>query len=275
MNILNSIIGKIFEILFFPFQNMNPWAGLVFISFVTGIFMLIIFRFTSNQKGIKAVKNKIKAHLLELRLYKDNLRLTFLAQGNILRANLKYIGYSTKPMLVMIIPLVLIIIQLNFWFAYDSLLPGQKAILKVKFNNTLNPIEMDIDIKASPGIALDSPPLRIEEENEINWRLSILEKGLHEIHVLVDSRNFSKNISVEQKALKRISPRKVRSNVLQQLIYPGEPPLPKESPIQYIEVLYSGKNMSFFGLSLHWLIIYFAISILFGFTLKRFFKVEI
>lgn len=129
---INSILGHLFSVLFFPFRHLNPWFGMVFVSLLTGLLMLVIFRLTSNQEGIKRVKDKIKAHLLELRLFKDNLNISLKAQGQILRHNFRYIGYSLKPMLVMMIPLILILVQLNFWFGYKPLRPGESAILKVK-----------------------------------------------------------------------------------------------------------------------------------------------
>ena len=51
----NRIFGKIFDLLFIPFRNMNPWVGMAIISFLTGLLMLVIFRYTSNQAGIKKV----------------------------------------------------------------------------------------------------------------------------------------------------------------------------------------------------------------------------
>ena len=108
MWLFNTIIGKIFEVLFLPFKNMNPWISMFAISLLTGILMLFIYKFTSNQKGIKKIKNKIKAHLLEIRLFKDSLSVSFKAQGNIVLSNFKYIGYASKPLLVMILPVLLI-----------------------------------------------------------------------------------------------------------------------------------------------------------------------
>ena len=155
MWIFNSVFGKIIEALFFPFRDMSPWIGMIFVSFLTGLLMLFVFKWTSNQKGIRQVKNRIKAHLLELRLYKDSLSLSFRAQGNILRCNLRYIGYSARPMLVMIVPLILVIIQLNFWFGYQSLKPDQSTLLKIKLKENQNPLEIPIDIQASSGLILE------------------------------------------------------------------------------------------------------------------------
>lgn len=275
MWIFNYIWGKIFEFLFFPFRNLSPWLGMIFISLLTGLFMLVVFKYTSNQKGINQVKNKIKAHLLEIRLFKDNFSLSLKAQGNILRYNLKYISYSFKPMLVMIIPLILILIQLNLWFGYHSLVSGQKAIVKVKLKSEYNPLDLKLKIEPSPGFVVDSPPLRIEEEKEINWRIQAKKKGIYPLIIKVDNNNYQKKVAIGQNSLTKISPAKVNQNIWAELLYPGEKPLSSESPLKSIEITYSSKKMNLFGLHLHWLIVYFALSIIFGFGLKGFLRVEI
>lgn len=255
---------------------------MILISVLTAFLMLFVFRFTSNQEGIKRVKNKIKAHLLELRLFKDSMSLSFKAQGNILRYNLKYITYSTKPMLVMIIPLILILIQLNFWFGYEALTPGQETILKVKLEEGHNPLDIDIALEPSSGFDIQTPPLRIEEEREISWRLQAREKGIHDLTFIVNGQKFTKKVAIAQRPLSKISPLKVKRNFINELINPGESPFPGDSPIKSIEVQYQSKDMNFFGWSIPWLfgippwlVVYFALSIILGFALKGIFKVEI
>jgi uncharacterized membrane protein (DUF106 family) len=73
MWIFNSFVNTVFELILTPFRNMSPWYGMTVVSFLTGFLMLFIFRFTSNQEGIRRTKNRIKAHLLELRLFKDSM----------------------------------------------------------------------------------------------------------------------------------------------------------------------------------------------------------
>lgn len=275
MWVFNSIFGKIFDIIFLPFRSMSPWVAMIIVSFMTGLLMLFIFRFTSNQKGIKKVKNKIKAHLLELRLYKDSLSISLKAQGNILRCNLKYISYSAKPMLVMIIPIILILIQLNFWFGYESLAPGQKAIFKVKLKDNYNPLEIDLNVESSSGLTIETLPLRMEEENEINWRISAKEKGIHNINVIFKGERVTKTVTVAQKPLNKISPIKIRRNFIDELLYPVESPIKGDMPIKSLEITYPTRSMNLFGWHIHWLIVYFAISIIFGFAFKGILKIEI
>ena len=277
MNVLaafNSLFGKLFEFLFLPFRNLSPWYGMIFISLLTALFMLFIFRYTSNQTGIKRVKDKIKAHLLELRLYKENMGTTLRAQGKIFRCNIKYIGYSAKPMLVMIIPLVLILAQLNLWFGYDSLAQGERTIVKVKLEDNLNPMDTEAILDSAAAIAVETPPLRIEEEKEICWRIRAKGEGKHALPFTMNGEPFSKTIVISPSPLAKISPLKA-SRILDGFLYPGESPLPKNLPVKAVEVIYPAKRLNLFGLKLHWLVAYFALSIIFAFALKRPFKVEV
>jgi hypothetical protein len=275
MWILNRLLSGLFGLLFLPFRHLNPWFGMAFISLLTGLLMLFIFRLTSNQEGIRKVKDRIKAHLLELRLFKDNMSVTMTAQGRILRANLRYIGYSARPMLVMMVPLVLILIQLNLWFGYEPLRPGESAIVKVKLEGSRNPIDLDAALEPPSGVVVETPPLRVEEEKEIDWRIRAESPGIHELTVKLEGQSLAKSVVIGAAGWERISPVKVRRGFLEELINPGEKPLPAGTPVRSIEVLYPSKRLEVLGLRLHWLVAYFALSILFGFALKRPLKIEI
>ncbi len=274
MWVFNSLFGKAFEVIFYPFRSMSPWVGMCLISLLTALLMLFVFRLTSNQQGIRRVKNKIKAHLLELRLFKDNLGLSLKAQANIFRYNLTYIGYSAKPLLVMIVPLLLILIQLNFWFGYQSLSPAQKTLVKVKLDESHDPMAIDISLAASLGLDVETPPLRIEEEREVSWRIRPSRNGLHELTLSVNGQKVTKKVAVGAKPLARISPKKVR-DFLDELFNPGESPLPRNLPLKTWEVVYPPKKMNLFGWHIHWLIVYFVLSIIFAFAFKGVFRVEI
>jgi len=254
---------------------LSPWFGMIVISLLTGPLMLMIFRRASNQEGIRRTKNKIKAHLLELRLYKDSLPVSLKAYRSILLANLKYVGHSVKPMLVMIVPVLLILIQLNLWFGFRSLDIGQEAILKVKLEPGQDPLPSDLALVPPTGVAVETPPLRIEEGREIDWRLRAREKGIHTVVLQWGQKSFSKKVAVAQNPLSKISAVKPGPNVFEEIFNPGEKPLPGGLGIRSMEVAYPSGQMNLFGWRLHWLIVFFALSIVFGFALKGVFRVEI
>jgi uncharacterized membrane protein (DUF106 family) len=271
----NSLLGKAFAILILPFRSLNPWWAMLLVSLLTGLLMLIIFKYTSNQAGIRRTKDRIKAHILEMRLYQDSLAVSFKAQGGILRANLKYMSHSLKPLAVMIVPVLLILIQLNFWFGYASLKTDQPTLLKLKLKENVNPMELDARLLPAPGLNIETPALRIEEENEIDWRISFREKGSYSLAIQVGTEQLNKKVEVAQPALSRLSPRRVDQSFWDQLFYPTEPPLDKASAVQRIEVKYASTGLPLLGWRMHWLIAFFILSVLFGFALKGVFGVEI
>jgi len=275
MWVFNTIFGKIFEFMFLPFRGMSPWVAMTIVSFVTGLLMLFIFRYTSNQEGIKRTKNKIKAHLLEMRLFSDNMGVSLKAQGNILKANLRYIAYSAKPMLFMIIPVILILVHINFWFGYDSLQPGEDALLKLMLTEDMSASQTEVLLEPSPGITVETDPLRIEEFREIDWRISATENGVHILNFTVDGQPFTKNVHVGQARLTKISPRKVGRAFFDQVFYPAEAPVSGGIPVEKVEIAYPEHKMNLFGWKMHWLIAYFALSVVFGFAFKGVFGVEI
>jgi len=275
MGLLNAILGKVFDVLLLPFRSLNPWAGMAFISLLTGLLMLFIYRLTSNQSGIRRVKDKIKAHLLELRLFKDNMGVTMRAQGQILRANFRYLGLNMKPLLVMIIPLLLILAQLNLWFGSDPLAVGRPAILKVRLNPDVNVLATEFALESPPEVTVETPPLRIEESREVDWRLKPAAAGTFDLTIRAGDKSYLKTIVVDGSGLKKVSPLKVKRSLLDEVLYPGEKALPGESLIKAIEIVYPAKKLSLLGLRLHWLIAYLALSIVFGFALKKPFRVEI
>jgi uncharacterized membrane protein (DUF106 family) len=143
---VNTVLGKLFDLIFLPVRSFDPWVGMGLISLLTGLLMLFIYRWTSNQTGIREVKDKIKAHLLELRLYKDNMGVTMKAQGRILRANLRYLTLNFKPLVVMIVPLILILAQLNLWFGSEPLTVGRPAIIKVELGPEISLQDLEIEL---------------------------------------------------------------------------------------------------------------------------------
>jgi hypothetical protein len=275
MAVVNLVSSGIFNVLLCPFRGLSPWFGMVFVSLLTAFLMLWVFKLTSNQAGIHKAKNAIKAHLLELRLFKDNMRISLRAQGRIVRANLSYIACNAKPMLVMIVPLVLILAQLNLWFGAAPLKPGDVTLVKVKVTRGTDPLALDLAIEPSPGLTVETAAVRIPDEQEIAWRIRAPEKGPAGLTFRLAGRTVVKPVAMAGRPLSRVSTHTVGRSFIQELLYPGESPLPADLPLASIEVLYPSGGLPLFGLSVNWLVAYFVLSIIFGFAFKGIFKVEI
>jgi hypothetical protein len=132
MRWVNAALGGLVSAVLYPFRGLPPIVGLAIVALLTSIAILLVFRATSDQRALRRVKNRITAGILEIRLFRDDLRTIFRAQWDILRHSLTYMRLSLVPMLWMIVPIVLLMIQLQFHYGYRPLQPGETAIVKAE-----------------------------------------------------------------------------------------------------------------------------------------------
>jgi uncharacterized membrane protein (DUF106 family) len=275
IGILNTAVGGLFDALFAVLGPLGPAAAMAVVSLLVGLFMLFIFKKTSNQSGIRRAKDRIKAHLLELRLYKSDFGQTMRSQGGILTANGRYFLHALKPMLVMIVPILLVLVQLDARFGVRALEPGETILLKVKVEPSVDLTASEPVLEAPSGVVVETPPLRIEEEHEVDWRVRAETAGRHALTIRIGGLTGTKDLAVRQSAPAKVAPLKVRTGGWAELLHPGEKPLAKDSGIVSIEAAYPAARLNYFGWRMHWLVAFFLLSIAFGFGLKGVFKVEI
>lgn len=272
---LNSAVGSIFKLIFLPFSSLNPWVAMLVISLLTALLMLFIYKKTSDQDGIRRVKNRIKASLLEIRLYQNDLRTQLVSQKELLAANLRYLLYNLRPLLVMMVPIFLILAQLNLWFASRPPAPGETFLLKARFIKTVDLERLRLDLETPEGLLVETPPVRIIDEAEVAWRLKVTGPAGEPLVIQVNGERYLKNIPDGKNRLSRVSSVRVKKNLWQELLYPGEKPLPADSLLKRIELTSEPQRLNLLGIGFHWLVAYLLLSIILGLALKGLFKVEI
>ena len=289
MSLLNALLARTFDLVLLPFRQLPPIVGLVVVSLATAIAMLLIFKRTSNQARLAAVKRQIHASIFEIRLFNDDLRAIFRAQGEILRHNLTYLRLSIVPMLWMIVPLLLVIAQLQFHYGYSGLAVGQPVLLKAhvregvsltgtggrdavhaSVSNPNPPAVLD-----APGeIEVQTPAVWLPGSREVIWRIAPRAPGHFDLQLRVGRETFTKSVQVSDDVVRR-SPVRLDPAFLNQLLYPAEAPLPGDAAVTSISVGYPERDIPVFGLELHWMIVYFALSMIFAFALRKRFNVTL
>ncbi len=275
MHIVNSVMGGLFSLILLPFAGMNAWVGMFWVSLLTAFFMLFVFKLTSNQTTVRSAKDAIKAHLLEMRLYNDSPRVMLAAERDIMKANLKYIAANARPLLVMMIPLVLILAQLNLRFDREPLRPGEDVLVKMELKAGTDPLRLDPRLETPPGVELTAPPVRIPDESEVVWRIRALRPGTHVLRFEAGPSVISVPTVASGGPVSAVPARAVARSIFDQALYPGLAPLPPDSPVRSIEILYRPRRLALFGMSVHWLVAFFLLSMALGFGFKGVFKVDI
>jgi hypothetical protein len=275
MSLLNAALRHVFDLALAPFAGMPPIVGLTVVSLVTAVFMLVVFKHTSNQAALEAVKRRIHACLFEIRLFNDDLRAIFRAQNEILRHNLTYLRLSLAPMVWILPPLVLAMAQLQFHYGYEGLRPGERTLLEVDLRPGAAADRPRAVLDVPPGLRAETDAVWVPAESQLAWRLAAERDGDFELGLSVDGApRVTKTVRVTGKTV-RLSPERVDHGFISQLLYPAEAPLPSSGPIRSIRLAYPDRDVSVLGFGLYWMIPFFALSIVFAFALRGVFKVTI
>ena len=275
MHYVNLVFGGIVGAVLLPFRGLSPWFGMAVVSALTALLMLEVYKLASDQAAIRRAKDRIKAHLLEMRLYRDDLGVTLRAQAGILKANLGYLAANLRPLAVMIVPLVLILAQLGLWYDRAPLAPGEQTLVKARLADGADPVALGLELEAPPGGEVTAPAVRIPDEREVVWRVRAVVPGVHVLRLRTGGAALAKSLTVGGRPLTRVSALASRGSFGDRLLHPGEPPLPGDTAVRSVEVLYRPASLRAFGLRVHWLVAYLALSVAVGFALKGAFKVEI
>jgi len=268
---LNRMLTGLFDLLLRPFLGLAPVWALALISLVTGVLMLWIFGKVSDQKAIRVVRDKIRGHLLGLRIFGDEIGLLMMLLGRSLRATAVYMKYAVVPMLVMMIPVALILIQMNLRFAVRPLKPGEKTVVTVKLHEAPTSAAVELDVPS--GLVLETTGVRVDSLKEVSWRIRAEEPGDYRLLVRSGGTETEKEVRVGA-GWGSVSPLRT-TNAMDLLLYPGEPPIDPEGPIESIRLSYDYLPIRVFGYHVNWLVGFFVASIAFGFAFRKRLGVEI
>ena len=270
---VSNALSALFGLVMAPFRSL-PLTGMIVISVLTGILMLIIYKYTSNQSGITRAKDRIKANFLAIMLYSDSLVVLLKSIGSILKWNLVYMAHNLKPLAVMIVPVLLLLVQLNFWYGYRPIEVDEPVLVQAEVSREIDLAVTPVALEASEGVVVESPGVRATQTGQITWRVRATQPGDHTLSIKVGDEVQTKHFVVNTNdKLFRLAPLRHNGNFWDALLYPGEPRLPAD--IRSIQVQYPVVEMNLLGWHMHWIIVYFILSILAGLSMKGLFKVDI
>jgi hypothetical protein len=255
------------------FLHFNLPAVIVFlISIVIGLLMVIVFGYASDQKAIHIAKDHLKAHLLALRLFQDQIPVVLRSYGRIVQATGSYLQLAFKPLLWVILPLTVFAVQADRYLGSTPLEPGQTFLIKARVTNAdaLN----DASLQLPSGLKTTAPTVHVPAENEVVWRVLTEKNGDYEVNVQVSGQTFSKKVMVAS-GLQRLSSIRLRGELWRRMFFSSEPALPANSMIQAIEVQYPERHIAFAGVAWNWIWLFFVLSLLAGFLFKSILGIEI
>jgi hypothetical protein len=232
MSTYHTIANGIFDFLLAPFGHDPAWFDLVLWPVLMGVGALQVYKYVSNQGAIAAVKRQISMHLLEIRLFRDDIAQVLTSTAKIVGKNFLYIGHNLVPLLVMIAPMVLVMVQLVSHYAYRPSEPGAVEVLHLTLDPAAASEARGATLALPEGVSLDAPRVRTAD-GQVFWRLRAEQSGDHVLAVTVGGETYEKGWAVGG-GYRKIPVKRLRS--LESLLYPGEDPIPGSSPVVSLEL---------------------------------------
>ena len=269
---INGLANALGTFLLAPVATVPGWVSNTIISMVTGIILLMAFKYTSNQKAIAETKNYMKANLLSIWLFKDSVRVALCAVIRILKGSLCSITHSLRPMSLMIVPVSLLLAQLGLWYQRQPLSVGEEAVITVVLHDSVASSPPPVTLKPTSAMDISVGPVRVISRGEVCWTIKGRERGYHDVTFSVQDIECTKTLAIGP-GFMRVSPVRPDRHWTRMLTYPAESPLARDSVIQSIRIDYPERTSWGAGKD-SWLIFFFVVTTLFALIAGPFLKVK-
>ncbi|MBI2548911.1 DUF106 domain-containing protein [Candidatus Woesearchaeota archaeon] len=179
--------------LFRPLLNLPPAVALILISFIIAMVISIAYKFMTDQKVMKELKDDIKALQQQMKDLKQHPQKMMNLQKKMMEKNLQYMTKSLKPTLITFIPIIIIFGWLNAHYAYEPLQPGKQFTTQVEANAGYGG---SITLEVPQGLSIVGNETQDLSNGTAWWYVSAETAGKYTLTYLYQGRQFKKEILV-------------------------------------------------------------------------------
>lgn len=260
MNALNSIVTGIFDLILIPLGWLGNELALIVISGIFGVLALLAFKYISYQKGIRAAKNKIKGHMIAIRIYQDDLAIVFKSILKVLGRNAQYLGLNFGPFIPLAIPFVLVAAQMVVRYGFEPLpvvaaeevagmLPGKGTELRIDFDEDRKAAASGLSIVLPKGLVAASPLVRSPARGVAFQEIMATAPGVYDIELrLADGSKLLKRIVAGEQATPMMQPERVQG-FFSSWLWPAEDRLDSDGPIARVSFAYPESDLGWLPMS--------------------------
>ncbi len=283
MNALNGALTWFFNLVLSPLEHLGVAWALIIVAGIFGVFALFAFKHISSQRRIKAVKDRIKGHVIAIRIFQDDLRVVGGSVIKILARNFQYLGLNFGPFLPLAIPFVFVMAQFVVRYAYAPValtqnpvaqLAGAGTLLQVQMVAESFPLVKSLAVILPDGVVAMSPLVRVPSEGRAYQEIAATKSGVHEIRLeLGDRVSEIKSFCAGDASLRVMQPRRVNNRDWYRItdpdhwpaLWPAEAGFSSDSPFSSVAIAYPSRDLGWLpGGEGGILLTFFVASMLFG-----------
>lgn len=277
---INYFITRVFDIILYPFSFINEFWGILFLSILMSFVVLWIYKWVSSPRLVRRAKDRIKANILAIRIYKDSGRVIGLSFLKSLFYIFKYFGLNFIPILIIIPILFPAFVQMDIRYGLRPYDVGEEIVIKAVLSE--NPFDLDVKLQESENFKPKMNPVFINAYKDVdrkkpikeaNWKMEATQEGIAKIKIKVKDKVFEKDLIIGA-SRRALSNKKMEESNLEHFIYPAEKLLDGSNELKYIYIHYPGKNISFAGISTYWWVFNLILVVIVVLALKNRFGIE-
>ncbi|MDQ1350009.1 MAG: hypothetical protein QG657_310 [Acidobacteriota bacterium] len=277
---INYVITRVFDIILYPFGFINPFWGVLFLSILMAFVVLMIYKKISSPKTIKITKEKIKANILAIRIYKDFWRVILSSFFKSLYYTGKYFSLNLVPLLVIIPILFPVFVQMDVRYGMRPFRVGEEIVIKAWVAQ--DPIGLEAQLLENGNIKTKMNPVFIngfsdekkqQPIKEIDWKIEAVRAGISNIQVKINTRAYEKSLIIGNYS-GALSNRKYSESTWGHFLYPVEGLFGETGVVEDIYIEYPGAVISFAGLKMHWLIYNIVLVVIIALAFRKRFGIE-
>ena len=263
---------SLFCILLPAIPSSHALAILLALSVITGLVMIVLFGYLSDQKAVRLAKDQLRAQLLAVRLFQDQPRVVLRAYGRILTGTGRYLKVSFKPLAIIIVPMLVLLVHFDHYLGSLPFQTHQPILLKVRLDNS-DALD-NISLRLPQGLSQSAPPVHIADAREVDWRLVASAEGDYTVNVLAGGQEVGKQVVVSNQ-LAHLSECRLQGSLWRRLLDCAEPALPAGAPVRLVAVNYPARDFDLGPWTTNWLVIYFVVSLAAAVLFKFILGIEI
>jgi uncharacterized membrane protein (DUF106 family) len=259
----------------FDFMNvvliLPPAAAIFVVSLIVAIITTLVYKYTTDQKKNKEIKDKINAMKAESRAEKDPAK-SAQAQKEMMKMSMGQFNSSIKSMMITMIPLLLLFLWMQGHLAYAQVLPGQEIDTTMFLEEgTTGTAELSAD----EGIEILTDSQQEITGDKVKWDIKGDSIGTYQLQYQLNDEVYTREVIVTEK-FKYANPVISKSNGMFGFLSTNEV-LKKGSPINKIEIalppLRPFGNLEIFGYMPGWLATYILFSLIMSMLFRKLLKV--
>ena len=246
------VFEALLDPIFSPLLGMNPLIAVILISLIISIIITVVYKYVTDQKRMKELKDTIKTNQKRMKELKDDPKKVMEVQKKTMEINMELMKHSFKPTIITLLPIIIIFGWLNMNMGFMPIQPGEDFMTTLQFAEG---VQGDVTTVVPDGVEILSSNIQSIQDGTVEFKYTG-ETGDYLLEYKYGGRSFQKEVRINEE---RYAPplKAIDDGDLKQIITNN----------QKLIVL------NLFGWKLGWLGAYIIFSIIFSMGIRKAMKV--